>query len=83
MAPGRAIHCFIESLTALQQVAAWAVFGRYEFERRKFETSTQDIRANKVVIGLRASFGSDSLFDEDRNGATMDTYWPASVINTK
>ncbi|AGB45598.1 hypothetical protein Mesau_03227 [Mesorhizobium australicum WSM2073] len=61
----------------------WAVFGRYEFERRKFETSTQDTRANKVVIGLRASFGSDTLFDEDRNGATMDTYRAASVINTK
>ncbi|MBZ9994354.1 outer membrane beta-barrel protein [Mesorhizobium sp. BH1-1-4] len=61
----------------------WSVFGRYEFERRKFETSTQDTRANKVVIGLRASFGSDSLFDEDRNGTTMDTYRPASVINTK
>lgn len=56
---------------------------RYEFERRKFETSTQDTRANKVAIGLRASFGSDTLFDEDRNGATMDTYRAASVINTK
>ncbi|WP_210235165.1 hypothetical protein, partial [Mesorhizobium sp. M4B.F.Ca.ET.214.01.1.1] len=61
----------------------WAVFGRYEFERRKFETSTHALRANKVAIGLRASFGSDSLFDEDRNGATMDTYRPASVVNTK
>ncbi|QKC89644.1 hypothetical protein EB230_15440 [Mesorhizobium sp. NZP2234] len=61
----------------------WAVFGRYEFERRKFETSTDDIRANKFVIGLRASFGSDTLFDEDRNGATMDTYRSSSVINTK
>jgi hypothetical protein len=61
----------------------WAVFGRYEFERRKFETSTEDTRANKFVIGLRASFGSSTLFDEDRNGATMDTYRPASVISTK
>ncbi len=61
----------------------WSLFGRYQFERTKLETSSQDTRANKFVIGLRASFGSDSLFDEDRNGATMDTYRPASAINTK
>lgn len=61
----------------------WAVFGRYEFERRKFETASDAIRANKFVVGLRASFGSSTLFDEDRTGATMDTYRPASVMNTK
>ncbi|OBQ74491.1 outer membrane beta-barrel protein [Mesorhizobium erdmanii] len=61
----------------------WAVFGRYEFEQRKFGTSTEGIKANKFVIGLRASFGSETLFDEDRNGATMDTHGAASVINTK
>lgn len=61
----------------------WSLFGRYQFERTKVETFSHDTRANKFVIGLRASFGSASLFDEDRNGATMDTYRPASAINTK
>lgn len=61
----------------------WSLFGRYQFERTKVETFAGDTRANKFVIGLRASFGSETLFDEDRNGATMDTYRPASVINTK
>ncbi|TGQ64139.1 hypothetical protein EN829_020680 [Mesorhizobium sp. M00.F.Ca.ET.186.01.1.1] len=61
----------------------WSLFGRYQFERTKVETFARDTRANKFVVGLRASFGSGSLLDEDRNGATMDTYRPASVINTK
>lgn len=61
----------------------WSLFGRYQFERTKVETSAGDTRANKFVIGLRASFGSETLFDEDRKGATMDTYRPASVISTK
>ncbi|ODT13945.1 MAG: hypothetical protein ABS57_17100 [Mesorhizobium sp. SCN 65-12] len=61
----------------------WSLFGRYEFERTTVETFDRDARANKFVIGLRASFGSETLFDEDRKGATMDTYRPTSVINTK
>ncbi|MEZ2329779.1 hypothetical protein AB6802_08650 [Mesorhizobium sp. RCC_202] len=61
----------------------WSLFGRYQFERRKFESFTGDNRSNKFVIGLRASFGSETLFDEDRNGATMDTHGSASVISTK
>lgn len=61
----------------------WSIFGRYQFESTRVETFGEQSRTNKLVIGLRASFGSGSLFDEDRNGATMDTYRPASVINTK
>lgn len=52
----------------------WSVFGRYQFDRLTIESN--DIDTNKFLIGIRASFGSDSLFDEDRNGATMDTYHP-------
>ncbi|QPC92055.1 hypothetical protein [Mesorhizobium sp. INR15] len=55
----------------------WSLFGRYQFERIKGGS----FGADKCVIGLRASFGSKSLFDEDRNGATMDTYRANSMIN--
>lgn len=61
----------------------WSPLGRYQFERTKVETFDRDMRANNFVIGLRASFGSETLFDEDRKGATMDTQRPASVFNTK
>ncbi|MET2825806.1 hypothetical protein [Mesorhizobium shangrilense] len=57
----------------------WSLFGRYQFE----ETKIPSFKANdtqKFLIGLRASFGSKSLFDEDRNGATMDTYRPNEVL---
>jgi hypothetical protein len=52
----------------------WSVFGRYEFDRFSVESNHTD--SNKFLVGIRASFGSDSLFEEDRNGATMDTYHP-------
>lgn len=57
----------------------WSVFGRYQFERTKID-AFEDRDTQKFVIGLRASFGSMSLFDEDRNGATMDTYRPNTLI---
>lgn len=47
------------------------VFGRYQFEN--IEPPQGDgIQSHKIVVGLRAHFGSDSLLDEDRHGATMD-----------
>ena len=51
----------------------WSLFGRYQYERISAESETFNT-TNKYTIGLRASFGSRTLFDEDRNGATMDTY---------
>jgi hypothetical protein len=56
----------------------WSVFGRYEFDRLSVESNHTD--TNKFLVGIRASFGSDSLFDEDRNGATMDTYRPNLLV---
>jgi hypothetical protein len=51
----------------------WSVFGRYQYDRLSFESETFSTN-NNYMIGLRASFGGSTLFDEDRNGATMDTY---------
>ncbi len=56
----------------------WSVFGRYEFDRTTIESNHSD--SNKFLVGIRASFGSDLLFDEDRNGATMDTYHPNFLV---
>ena len=56
----------------------WSLFGRYQYDRTSIESET--ISTNKYLIGLRASFGSGTLFDEDRNSATMDTYRPNFVV---
>lgn len=56
----------------------WSLFGRYQYDRTSIESET--ISTNKYLIGLHASFGSETLFDEDRNGATMDTYRPNFVL---
>ena len=56
----------------------FSVFGRYQFETTSFDAAgpfnDEDIDSHKLVVGLRASFGSSTLIDEDRNGATMDTF---------
>jgi hypothetical protein len=52
------------------------VFGRYQFDTMQFTQPLipeQDLDTHKFVVGLRASFGTGTLFDEDRHGATMDT----------
>lgn len=58
----------------------WSVFGRYQYENVSFSESSDSLDLQKLSIGLRASFGSSTLFDEDRNGATMDTYRPNFVL---
>ncbi|UVK36489.1 hypothetical protein LHFGNBLO_003407 [Mesorhizobium sp. AR10] len=55
-----------------------SVFGRYQLDH--ISADGTDLNVHKYVIGLRASFGSDTLLDEDRNGATMDTYRPGFVL---
>lgn len=50
----------------------WSLFGRYQYDRTPIQSEA--LTTNKYLIGLRASFGTGTLFDEDRNGATMDTY---------
>ena len=56
----------------------FSVFGRYQFETTSFDAAgpfnDEDIDSHKLVVGLRASFGSSTLIEEDRNGATMDTF---------
>ncbi len=58
----------------------FSVFGRYQLDHETFSGSSGSINVHKYVIGLRASFGSDTLIDEDRNGATMDTYRPNFIL---
>ncbi|WP_296738714.1 hypothetical protein [Mesorhizobium sp.] len=53
-----------------------SVFGRYQLDHETFSFVSGSENVHKYVIGLRASFGSDTLLAEDRNGATMDTYRP-------
>ena len=58
----------------------FSVFGRYQLDHETFSGSSGSINVHKYLIGLRASFGSDTLLDEDRNGATMDTYRPNFIL---
>jgi opacity protein-like surface antigen len=51
-----------------------SVFGRYQFDSTDFGGLDADF--HKAIVGLRFSFGSSTLIDEDRNGATMDTWRP-------
>ncbi|MDR7220277.1 hypothetical protein [Aminobacter aminovorans] len=50
----------------------WTVFGRYQFDHLS-GVSSESVNIHKLVLGIRATFGADTLLDEDRNGATMDT----------
>ena len=58
----------------------FSVFGRYQFERTSLSAFDISENIHKYVIGVRASFGSDTLLDEDRNGATMDTSRPNLIL---
>lgn len=48
------------------------VFGRYQFEDFSVDGEGVDVDTHKFIVGLRGSFGSDTLLEEDRSGATMD-----------
>lgn len=51
-----------------------SVFARYQFENWSTSDGPDiDVDTHKFMVGLRASFGSETLIEEDRNGATMDT----------
>ena len=52
----------------------WSVFGRYQLDHETVSFSSGSVNVHKYVVGMQASFGSDTLLSEDRNGATMDTY---------
>lgn len=56
----------------------FSVFGRYQLDH--MSVASTDLNIHKYVIGLRASFGSNTLLEEDRNGATMDTYRPNFIL---
>lgn len=60
----------------------WSVFGRYQYENISISEGpgSASLDSHKLMVGLRASFGSSTLIDEDRNGATMDTFQPNFVM---
>jgi hypothetical protein len=60
----------------------WSVFGRYQFEHVSEDSPFGDVHGNinKVIVGLRLNFGTGTLLDEDRNGATMDTVRPSAIL---
>lgn len=53
-----------------------SAFARYQFDLLSIDDADVDLDSHKFLVGVRASFGSDTLIDEDRNGATMDTRRP-------
>ena len=61
-----------------------SAFGRYQFDTTSFDAplvpiGDDDFTSHKFVVGLRASFGTETLLEEDRNGATMDT-WRSNLL---
>lgn len=72
----------LDTFTAAAQVSyrftgsPLTVFGRYQYENLSISASPIDLDIHKYVVGLRLTFGADTLLAEDRNGATMDTYRP-------
>jgi len=48
-----------------------SVWGRYQLDN--VDVEDENVTGHSFLIGLRAAFGTGSLFDEDRNGATMET----------
>lgn len=49
----------------------FSVWGRYQFDHISYDGDGYN--THSFLVGLRASFGTGTLFDEDRNGATMET----------
>ena len=53
------------------------LFGRFQWEQHHTNSiSPNATTVKKLFVGLRFSFGSNSLKDEERNGAAMDIYRP-------
>lgn len=52
-----------------------SVFGRYQFDHLT-SSGGGGADIHKYVAGAKLSFGSKTLFEEDRHGATMDTARP-------
>lgn len=57
-----------------------SIFGRYQFDHLTPNGGGSNLNLHKFVVGARLSFGSKTLLDEDRNGATMDTIQPNYII---
>lgn len=59
-----------------------SVFGRYQFDTSSLDDAFDDGRfdTHKFVVGLRASFGTGTLLEEDRNGATMDSWHSNALV---
>jgi hypothetical protein len=53
-----------------------SLFGRYQFEHLSADGTSSTANVHKLVAGVRLSFGSTTLLEEDRYGATMDTARP-------
>ncbi|PWW01831.1 hypothetical protein DFR52_102495 [Hoeflea marina] len=53
------------------------VFGRYQYDHNENDFLETD--SHKFVAGLRISFGSGTLLEEDRYGASMNTFRTNSV----
>ncbi len=51
-----------------------SVFGRYQFENLSVSGTSFTFDSHKLSVGLRLAFGTGTLLDEDRSGATMDTF---------
>lgn len=51
-----------------------SVFGRYQFENLSVAGTSFAFDSNKLSVGLRLAFGTNTLLDEDRSGATMDIF---------
>jgi len=77
-------NTFTGALQAMYRFSGtpFSVFGRYQFDRVSVSGVDFSENIHKYVVGVRASFGSDTLIDEDRNGATMDTYRPNIILPT-
>lgn len=60
----------------------WSVFARYQYERATENFGPASVHADlhKFIVGVRMNFGTGTLIDEDRNGATMDTVRPNYVL---
>jgi hypothetical protein len=77
-------NTFTGALQAMYRFSGtpFSVFGRYQFDRVSISGIDISENIHKYVIGVRASFGSKTLLDEDRNGATMDTNRPNFILPT-
>jgi hypothetical protein len=69
----------------------FSLFAKYRGSQTKYDTITtfsspaetftfeQKITDHRVLVGLRLFMGQDSLFSNDRNGATLDIIDPLSI----